>query len=169
MDISVQLDPRKGAAPKVTYRWDPDTDILSAQLRSGRGAAKSTTSGTVELEGADGSWIVLDLVDQQIAGLEVVVWPQVSKNAALTPPTRLRDAVVLVPPGRDSRPVTSVEVETPMMAESDLQERNFHFRIGLIRECTVVRLAHDLLLEVDAAGHVAGLWLLNVPPFPQEP
>jgi hypothetical protein len=32
-----------------------------------------------------------------------------------------------------------------------------------------VRVGRDLLLEVDATNHVAGLWLLNVPPFPDEP
>ncbi|MDE3053959.1 MAG: hypothetical protein KGJ70_08745, partial [Gemmatimonadota bacterium] len=102
-------------------------------------------------------------------GLEVVVWPQVRRNGALAAPTEVRDAVALLPPGREVGAVTSVEVETPMTAESDPQERNFHFRIGLHAECSAVRVAHDLLLEVDAGGHVAGLWLLNVPPFPQEP
>jgi hypothetical protein len=29
-----------------------------------------------------------------------------------------------------------------------------------------VRLARDLMLDVDASNHLAGLWLLNVPPFP---
>ncbi len=165
----VQLGPRKGAAPKVVYRWDPDTDILSARLRPCRTAAGPAESGTVEIEGADGSWIVLDLVDRQIDGVEVVVWPQVRKNAALAVPVEVRDAVALLPPGGGAGAVASVEVEAPMTAESDLQERNLHFRIGMHSECAAVRVARDLLLEVDAGGHVAGFWLLNVPPFPQEP
>jgi hypothetical protein len=29
-----------------------------------------------------------------------------------------------------------------------------------------VRLARDLLLDVDDKSHISGLWLLNVPPSP---
>ena len=169
MDIVVEFEPRKGSVPKVAYRWDPDTDILSARLRPGHADSGTAGSGSMELEGADGSWIVLDLVSEQVNGLEVVVWPQVTKASALAVPSEVLDAVVRLPAGRAAREVTSVEVETPMTAESDAEERNFHFRLGLSRECTVLRVARDLLLEVDAARHVAGLWLLNVPPFPQEP
>lgn len=169
MDIIVQLGPRKGAAPKVAYRWDPDTDILSAQVRARRASTGDGASGSVEVEGADGSWIVLDLEDGQIRGLEVVVWPSVARNPSLRPPAPVRDALVRLPSGPRPAAVTSVEVETPMAAESDADERIFHFRLGIHRECTAVRVASDLLLEVDAANHVAGLWLLNVPPFPQEP
>jgi hypothetical protein len=167
--INVQLGPRKGAAPKVVYRWDPDTDILSVQLRPARSGTGAAGSGSVELEGADGSWVALDVVNEEINGLEIVVWPQVSKKSGLVVPADVREGVVRLASGGGAAGVTSMEVDTPMMAESDVQERNFHFRLGVIRACTVVRVGRDLLLEVDAANHVAGLWLLNVPPFPQEP
>ena len=32
MKIAVQLQPSEPSAQKVEYRWDADTDILSAQL-----------------------------------------------------------------------------------------------------------------------------------------
>ncbi len=166
MTIAVQLAPRDGASPDVVYRWDPDTDILSAQLRPP--PAARGTSGSVEVEGADGSWIILDLLDERISGIEIAVWPDVSKRASLSPPKKVKEAQVRVPAESTAPSVTALEVETPMMAESDQQERIFHFRLGSPREAAAVRLARDLLLEVDATNHVAGLWLLNVPPFPND-
>ncbi len=45
-------------------------------------------------------------------------------------------------------------------------ERVIHFRVGARRDVRTVRVGRDLLLEVDSQSRVAGLWLLNVPPFP---
>lgn len=167
MSITVQLGPRQGALPGVVYRWDPDTDILSAQLRPPP-AAKGT-SGSVEVEGADGSWIILDVLGECISGIEIAVWPDVTRRASLTPPPKPKEAQVRLPAEPAAESVTSLEVEMPMMAESDVQERIFHFRLGSPSESSAVRVARDLLLEVDGANHVAGLWLLNVPPFPKDP
>lgn len=166
MNIVVQLGPRDGVEPKVVYRWDPDTDILSAQLEPAPSADAST--GSVELEGADGSWIILDLQDEQIAGIEIAVWPEVAKRSALMPPSEVRAASIRVPTD-GAHGVASVEVDTPVYAEADQRAQTFHFRFGGPRECTAVRVGRDLLLEVDATRHVAGLWLLNVPPLPEEP
>jgi hypothetical protein len=164
--IVVELGPHDGAEPQVAFRWDPDTDILSAQLQ--RPPSSTGSTGSVELEGADGSWIILDLEDERLHGIEIAVWPEVNKRSALTPPAQARPAAIRVP-ARSAGEVTSVEVDTPVYAETDQAERNFHFRLGGPRECTAVRVGRDLLLEVDATNHVAGLWLLNVPPFPDEP
>ncbi len=167
MDIVVQMGPRAGAAPQVTYRWDPDTDILSARLRPPH--APNGASGSIEIEGADGSWIIFDLADGYIDGIEVVVWPEVHQRTVLAPPTQVAELAARVPV-RDGVPeVTATEVETSMAAESDAEQRTFHFRLGALREMTAVRLARDLLLDVDGNNHVAGLWLLNVPPFQREP
>ena len=167
MDIVVQLGPRDGAAPKVVYRWDPDTEILSAHLHPAPAAGGG--SGSVEIEGADGSWLILDIADGQINGLEIVVWPEVHNKASFVAPTRIDERVLRLPQDGADGGVSSLEVETSMAAESDVQERNFHFRFGAHRESTAVRVAGDLLLDVDAKNHVAGLWLLNVPPFSREP
>jgi hypothetical protein len=164
--IVVEVGPPEGAEPQVAFRWDPDTDILLAQIQ--RASSSTGSTGSVEFEGADGSWIILDLEDEQVAGIEIAVWPEVNKRSALTPPAKIRPASIRVP-GRDAGEVTAVEVDTPVFAEADHAERNFHFRLGSQRECTPVRVGRDLLLEVDATNHVAGLWLLNVPPFPDEP
>jgi hypothetical protein len=59
-----------------------------------------------------------------------------------------------------------LEVETPLTAEADADERVFHFTLGRPKQTRTVRCARDLLLDVDGANNLVGLWLLNVPPFP---
>ena len=49
-----------------------------------------------------------------------------------------------------------------------LVERIFHFRLSGSRGTRAVRVASDILLDVEPSGAVAGLWLLNVPPFPHD-
>lgn len=164
MNIAVQVEPSSGTPPDVDYRWDPDTDILSCQLRPrvvGEGA-----SGAVELEGKDGSWLILDIASGRINGVEVAVWPDVRKRAALAPPPTVEDARVVVPVRRSENGVASLEINTQMVAEADNLERVIHFRLGSARETRTLRLGRDLLIDVDAQGRMAGLWLLNVPPFP---
>lgn len=166
LNIAVQLEPATGATPEVDYRWDPDTDILSAQLRpstSGNGM-----SGSVEVEGSDGSWLIIDVAHGRINGVEVAVWPDVRKIPTLAPPPNVEDGRVLVPSRRSQPGIANMEVDMPLIAESDVQERVIHFRLGKPREARIVRVARDLLLEVDQRSQLSGLWLLNVPPFPEE-
>lgn len=164
MNIAVQVEPSSGTPPDVDYRWDPDTDILSCQLRPravGEGA-----SGAVELEGKDGSWLILDIASGRINGVEVAVWPDVRKRPALTPPPTVEDARVVVPVRRTESGVASLEINTHMTAEADNLERVIHFRLGSTRETRTVRLGRDLLIDLDTESRIAGVWLLNVPPFP---
>lgn len=164
MNIAVQVEPSSGTPPDVDYRWDPDTDILSCQLRPravGEGA-----SGAVELEGKDGSWLILDIASGRINGVEVAVWPDVHKRAALAPPPTVEDVRVVVPVRRSESGVASLEINTQMIAEADNLERVIHFRLGSARETRTVRLGRDLLIDLDMQSRIAGLWLLNVPPFP---
>jgi len=163
VSVSVQLQPADTAPPAVDYRWDADTDILTAKLRSPGG--KVGLSGSVELEGADGSWLILDVAGGSIDGVEVAVWPDVHKRRALSPPAA-EDARVLVPSSSTTGPVASLEVETRLLAESDEGERVIHFRVGAQRDVRTVRVGRDLLLDVDPQSRIAGVWLLNVPPFP---
>jgi hypothetical protein len=123
-------------------------------------------SGSVELEGADGSWLILDVSAGRINGVEVAVWPDVQKRNSLKPPGSVEDAHVIVPSRRSQPGVASLEVETALLAEADEHERVFHFTLGRPRQTRTVRCARDLLLDLDGSGHLAGLWLLNVPPFP---
>ena len=164
MNVAVQLEPAAEACPAVEYRWDTDTDILIARLAGA--PTGGGMSGSVGLEGADGSWLILDVSAGRILGLEVAVWPDVHKRPALVPPATVEDALVTIP-ARASQPgIASLEVDTPLMAEADNDKRVIHFRVGARREVRTVRLGTDFLLDIDPRSHIAGLWLLNVPPFP---
>ena len=164
MNIAVHVEPSSGTPPDVDYRWDPDTDILSAHLRPR--AVGEGMSGAVELEGQDGSWLILDIASGRINGVEVAVWPDVRKRPALAPPAVVEDARVIVPARRSHGDIASVEVDTLLVAEADNAERVIHFRVGVPRETRTVRVARDILLDLDSRSRLAGLWLLNVPPFP---
>ena len=163
MSVAVQLEPAAGV-PAVEYRWDADTEILTARLRGANG--RSGMSGSVELEGSDGSWLILDVASGCIDGVEVAVWPDVHKRRGLAPPVA-EDASVVVPSQGNSRDVAAVEVQTRLLAEADDTQRVIHFRLGKARPVRTVRLGSDLLLDVDPESlRIAGLWMLNVPPSP---
>ena len=165
--IPIRIGPAVEAAPGVEYRWDVDTEILSAQLSpkaSGQGM-----SGSVELEGADGSWLILDIAAGRINGVEVAVWPEVQKRSSLVPPAAIEDASVSLPARKSQPNVAAMEVDVPLVAEADAAERVFHFRLSGAKRARTLRFARDLLLDVDGTSHLVGLWMLNVPPFPAQP
>ena len=164
MKIAVRLEPSAGAPADVKYRWDPDTDILSAQLSAS--AQGDGMSGSVGIEGVDGSWLILDVSSGRINGVEIAVWPDVRRLATFAMPAEIEDAHVIVP-SRVSQPnIASLEMATRLVAEADNAQRNFHFRVGKFRGVKTVRLARDLLLDLDEKSQISGVWLLNVPPNP---
>jgi hypothetical protein len=164
VNVAVQVKPADGQPPAVEYRWDADTDILTARLAGA--APASGMSGSVDLQGTDGSWVIIDVSAGRISGIEVAVWPDVHKRPALTAPTSIEDALIVIP-ARASQPgIAALEVDTPLMAEADATKKVIHFRVGARRDVRTVRLGSDLLLELDPQLRIAGLWLLNVPPFP---
>ena len=166
MNVAVRVAPTEGTPAAVEYRWDVDTDILTAHIAASD--AGEGLSGSVEIEGRDGSWLILDVRRGQLAGVEVAVWPDVRIAGALTPPASVVNARVSIP-ARPLQPGTvSVEVDTQLTAEADQAERTVHFRIGGARTAQTVRAAQDLLLELDKEQHIVGVWMLNVPPFPGE-
>ncbi len=70
-------------------------------------------------------------------------------------------------PGRRSQPgIAAVEVDTSLTVDKNQSESVFHIRVGRQRPGTVVRVADHMLVEVDKQSRIAGLWLLEVPPFP---
>ena len=148
------------------YRWDADTDILTANLRAG--AVSEGMSGSVELTGSDGSWLVLDVAKGRINGVEVAVWPDVRTRPTLAPPTEAKFAKVTVPSRRSQPGIASVEVGGALIAEADSAERTIHFRLGNAKQITTIRIARDVLLDVDDQNRIGGVWLLNVPPFPSD-
>lgn len=167
MNIPVRVEPSVGNADSVVYTWDTDTDILSAVVRVPEVVDRPKATA-VELEGSDGSWLILDVRAGRIRGVEVAVWPDVRKRPELTPPAEVEDGTVIVGAVEQGRRV-AVEVNTRLQAEADRAERTIHFRLGAARETRTVRIARDLLVDIDRRDRMAGLWLLGVPPFPDEP
>src|SRR5919112_4701411 len=141
MSLEARMEPLSGALPSITWRWDPETDILSGSFKGNRKSGGLT--GTVELTDDEGSVAVLDVNNGVICGLDVVVWPEVSTAATLQVPARLTDGRVVLP-SRPSRPgVASVEVDTSLSVQTNGAESVFHLRIGARREVEVVRVADN--------------------------
>jgi hypothetical protein len=167
MGLAGRVVERTGRTPHIAYRWDPETDILTGAIRSGHKKTGGLT-GSVELEGGDGSFILLDVVGGAICGVEVVVWPDVRTTPALAPPAQVAEGDVLLPTRRSQPSVAAVEVDTALTIETNPSESVFHVRVGPARHAAVVRVADGLLVEVDEQDELAGLWLLEVPPFPAD-
>jgi hypothetical protein len=165
MHFETRIEPLNGKLPKVSYRWDPETDILTVACK---GVPKGNgMNGTVDLEGGDGSFVVIDVAGGALRGVDIVTWPDdVRTVAALEPPATSKEGQVTFP-GRRSQPgVAAVEVDTPLTVDRNPTESVFHIRVGRQRPATVVRVADHMLVEVDKQSRIAGLWLLEVPPFP---
>lgn len=190
MCFPIQLAPAAGQARPVSYQWDDETALLAARLRGAegrgtqrvlnRGAAGSSTpsrgpgahSGSVEIEGRDGSWLTLELRDGRIDGIAVAVWPRVVRRPGLRPPDDAELVDEAVPVGRPEQGVATLEVTARVVAEVDEARRTVHFSLARVPRVSegseggrrAVRIARDVLLDVESESRVAGLWLLNVPP-----
>ena len=163
MSMDARIEPLSGALPSVSWRWDPETDILSGAFKGNRKSGGMT--GTVELTDAEGSVAVLDVNNGVICGLDVVVWPEVIAVSELQVPAKLTDGRVVLP-SRPSRPgVASVEVDTTLSVQTNANESVFHLQIGPRRPVEGVRAADNFYIEVDHEGGLAGFWLTNVPAF----
>lgn len=153
--------------PPVEYRWDADTDILQAALRAptvGEGL-----SGSVDLEGADGSWLTFEMLGGRLTAIEIAVWPDVATRPTLRAPSPAGLARLRMPSRTPDAELEALEVNTAILAVADEAERTIHFRIGPTRPSRPLQVASDLLVEVDARSRLAGFWLLNVPPSPTAP
>jgi hypothetical protein len=80
MHFEARIVPLNGKLPKVTYRWDPETDILTVACK---GVPKGNgMNGTVDLEGGDGSFVVIDVAGGAMRGVDVVTWPDDVRTVA---------------------------------------------------------------------------------------
>ena len=166
MNIPVRVEPPDSSPADVEYRWDSDTDILSASVRPDRVAERARVTA-LELEGADGSWLILDVREGRISGVEVAIWPELRTRADLAPPAVVENGTVIIGAVESGRRL-AVEVETMLAAEADRTERTIHFRLGGRRETRTVRIARAILVDIDRRDRIAGLWLLDVPPYPDQ-
>jgi hypothetical protein len=165
MHFEARIEPLDGKLPKVSYRWDAETDILSVSCK---GTAKTAgLNGTVDLEGGDGSFVVIDVAGGCLRGVDVVTWPDdIRTRDDLLVPDAARDGRVVFPSRKSQPAVAAVEVDTALTVEKNENESVLHIRVGRQRAATVVRVGDRLLVEVDKNSHLAGLWFLDVPPFP---
>jgi hypothetical protein len=164
MGFAASVEPLSGKLPSVTFKWDPETEILSGHFK-GTGKAEGMT-GTVELEGVDGSFAVLDVAGGRLRGLEVVVWPETQTIPGLSAPTTSERGQLVLPPRASQPGIAAVEVDTHMMAEKTPDDSVIHLRMGPQRRVRRIQVADNLMLELDDANEIAGFWLLSVPPFP---
>jgi hypothetical protein len=166
MAFSADLETVDGKLPAITYRWDAETEILSGQFKAS-GKKSNGLTGSVELGDPAGSFVILDVAAGVVRGLEIVVWPETTIVQNLAPPaTNAKGRLVY--PARPSQPgIAAVEVDTALSIEKRPDESVIHVRVGPRRKSSPVQLADGLILEVDSGSNIAGLWLLNVPPFPK--
>lgn len=170
MGLPAKVVERKGKPPRMSYKWDAETDILTGAVKGGaRDDEKDGgLTGSVELEGVDGSFVLLDVSGGSIRGVEVVVWPDVRTVSSLAPPAQVAEADVVLPNRRSQPAVAAVEVDAPLTIETNSAESVFRVRVGVSRKVEVVRIADGLLIELDEKNELAGLWLVGVPPFPSD-
>lgn len=144
------------------FRWDVETEILAG--RALPPGADDTDAVAWEFEGPDGAVVVLETIDGTLCGIEVVVWPDVERARSLIAP---HDA----PPGtiRFVAPADGadgiVEVETIITAAAPPSETLIHLSFGVVRARSV-RVAENVVADLDAEGRLAGLWLQDLPLFP---
>lgn len=155
--------PLAGPLPAIRWRWDAETDILSGSFRD---AVEEGLDGTVELNDPNGAVAVLDIADGCLAGVDIVVWPEVETTRSLALPAGAATARLELAVPRRMRGAASYEVEAALAIRANPSETLYHLRIGQAKPDRVVRIADHLYVELDADGGVAGCWLVDVPPFP---
>ena len=151
-----------GSLPSISWRWDPETDILSGTFRS---SGSSRLDGTIELTDAEGAIAVLDVADGAVAGLDMVVWPEVTSTRGLSLPSNVETGRVVLRGPRADR-TTSVEIESVLTIRTNPGESLYHLKLGGLPAARAIRVADQLLVELDTDDALVGCWLMGVPPFP---
>src|SRR3989442_1206486 len=143
MSFETRIEPLDGKLPKVSYRWDPETDILSVACK---GVAKATGfDGTVDLEGDDGSFVLLDVVGGVLRGVEVVSWPD---------DVRTLDALAVPEPTKDGRVVFASRKSQPGVAADE----------GKLLHVLLRAVGATRVLELGALAGYSGVWLARALP-----
>jgi len=148
--------------PAFPFRWDLETEILS-----GRQVVEGTPAGFTgswEIESATGAVLTLETTGGVLGGIEVVVWPDVERVALTVPHEAPAGRVALEAPGGQTTGV--LEVEAPITAAATASETLVRLAFGTARARSV-RVAENVVVDLDAQGHLAGLWLEDLPLFPQ--
>jgi hypothetical protein len=112
--------------------------------------------------------VVIDIADGAIAGVDVVVWPEVATARSLPVPEGAKPARLVLAQPRRMRGALSYEVETELTLRSTPVENTYHLAIGEgdLEVGRTIRIADNLWVELDEDAGIVGLWLAGVPPFP---
>ncbi len=168
MGLGARIVDKKGRVPHIAWRWDPETDILTGAVKRTAPKGEPGLNGSVELEGGDGSFVLLDVAGGAIRGVAVVVWPDVRTVPTLAAPAEAKHGDVELAAKR-AQAVAAVEVDATLSIDTNPTESVFHVRVGPARTVLPVRVADGLVVEVDEHQDLAGLWLTDVPAFPAMP
>jgi len=165
MTLVTEVVPLQSSLPRVEFRWDFDTEILSGSLSGAN--TDGELQGVIEMGGPGGSFMSLGLAGPVITGLEVVVWPQSESVTKLAPPASKQQGQLKIYPDADERTKGVVELKVPLGCEKNSDKSIIHIVVGNPRTVESITVADNLLAEVDSDGHLAGFWLIDVPPFPE--
>ena len=165
MTLVTEVVPLQSNLPRVEFRWDFDTEILSGRL-SGASTDHESQS-VIQMGGPGGSFMSLGLAGPVVTGLEVVVWPQSESVTKLAPPASKQQGQLKIYPDADERTKGVVELKVPLGCEKNSDKSIIHIVVGNPRTVESITVADNLLAEVDSDGHLAGFWLIDVPPFPE--
>src|SRR3989442_8864591 len=129
MQFEARIEPLTGKLPKVSYRRDPELDILSVACK---GTGKATgLNGTVDLEGGDGSFVVIDVAGGCIHGVDIVTWPDDIRTLDdLAIPEPAQDGRVVFPGRKSQPPGAAVGVGTPLTVEKKQSQAGLHIPLG---------------------------------------
>lgn len=163
MPVRVTVDRANEPMPAFDFHWDAETEILAG--RHALSAREDAPALAWELEGPDGAVVVLETVDGVFCGIEVVVWPDVERAARLAAPHDATPGRVRFTLPRET-PGGVVEIETRITAEALPSETLIHLSVGAPRVRSV-QAAANVIVDLDAEGTIAGLWLQELPLFPQ--
>lgn len=164
MALEIHVLKGGGTLPALDWQWDAETGILSGAFMPG--VMQTGYTGTVEMTDEEGSTVLLDIGGGVLCGVDMVVWPEVTTLPGLAAPVEARIAQVVIPGRAPRRGAAAMEFDTTISMAADPEERVYHLRVGTRRPVEPIRVADKLLVEVDAANRLAGLWLDGVPPRP---
>jgi hypothetical protein len=164
MAIEIHVLKGGGTLPTLAWQWDVETGILSGAFMPG--VMQTGYTGTVEMTDEEGSTVLLDISGGVLCGVDMVVWPEMTALPGLAAPVEARVAQVVIPGRSPRRGAAAMEFDTTISMAVDPAAHVYHLRVGTRRPVEPIRVADKLLVEVDAANRLAGLWLDGVPSRP---
>ena len=99
--------------------------------------------GALTVTDAEGAIAVLDVADGAVAGLDVVVWPEVTSSRSLALPSGVESGRVVLRGPRADR-TTSVEIEAVLTIRTNPGESIYHLKLGGLPAARAIRVADQL-------------------------